>query len=177
MELIYEPLHTSSEQKIIQELYEDAFPKDERREFEEILQLARMEELSVWDIRYNERSIGIISVWIFKGFAYIEHFAIDKTWRGKGFGTCVFRDIYRLFQGKIILEVEPPSNEKAKQRIRFYEQSGMTMTDYVYIQPPYSPKQNPVPLKIMVGKEMPANTNQLKPFIEQILKRVYRVNI
>jgi len=49
----------------------------------------------------------------------------------------------------VILEVEPPDAELARQRIRFYEQEDFVLNQTVFVQPPYSSQQKTVELRLM----------------------------
>ena len=49
----------------------------------------------------------------------------------------------------IILEVEPPTEEIAVRRVRFYERNGFFFNDYPYIQPSMGEGRKETPLFLM----------------------------
>ena len=93
--------------------------------------------------------IGLLTTWHFEAFIYIEHFAIASTLRSQGYGSEALKTLITT-QGKpIVLEAEPPTDDTTRRRIRFYERSGLTLYDFPYIQPAYTPTSNPVELRLM----------------------------
>jgi GNAT superfamily N-acetyltransferase len=174
MELIYDTLCSLHNQNLVKKLYEESFPDNERRDFVELLRLIYTTDLfHAKAVFSGEVFIGFITFWTFQEFVYIEHFATNKLHRNKGYGSSIFREIYHRYQGKVILEVEPPDNETAKRRIHFYEQLGMILTDYPYIQPAYSPRQSPVPLRIMVGKSISTDRRNIQSLADRMVSCVY----
>jgi hypothetical protein len=73
---------------------------------------------------------------------------------------------------KVILEVEPPTDESSLRRINFYKTIGFKLNDHNYIQPPYDKNKKPVKMIIM---SYPNNINYSE-FIDirkQMHTRVY----
>lgn len=93
--------------------------------------------------------IGLLTTWHFEKFIYIEHFAITPTLRSQGYGSEALRAFISQQQCPIVLEAEPPTDEFSTRRIGFYERSGLTLYDFPYIQPAYTPESNPVELRLM----------------------------
>ena len=112
--------------------------------------------------------LGLLTTWHFEEFIYIEHFAIDPNLRSQGYGTEAIKAFIKE-QGKpIILEAEPPTDDITRRRIRFYERSGLTLYDFPYIQPAYTPTSNPVELRLMGT----LNTNDTPlPLVSKMLHR------
>ena len=154
-------------------VYHTSFPIDEQRPIESIAHLIEHDERFVayavindndnenedqpsgWHTKHyalnttQEHFLGLLTTWHFEEFIYIEHFAIDPNLRSQGYGTEAIKAFIKE-QGKpIILEAEPPTDDITCRRIRFYERSGLTLYDFPYIQPAYTPTSNPVELRLM----------------------------
>ena len=97
----------------------------------------------------QEYLLGLLTTWHFEEFIYIEHFAIDPDLRSRGYGAEALKTFIAQQQCPIVLEAEPPTDELSTRRIRFYERCGLTLYDFPYIQPAYTPESNPVELRLM----------------------------
>ena len=152
-------------------VYHTSFPIDEQRPIESIVHLieheeryvayavvndnendndaAKLQAKSQEPIAMSQRPLGLLTAWSFEEFIYIEHFAIAPTLRSQGYGTEALRTFIKEQRKPIILEAEPPTDDITRRRIRFYERSGLILYDFPYIQPAYTPKSNPVELRLM----------------------------
>ena len=141
----------------IQDLYESAFPRDERRDFSVFLNLLKSD--SRFRVRIGTdgecgRFLCFISYWNFGDFCYIEHFAVVPELRGHGIGKAAMRDFFNNAGKRVILEVEPPADGITRRRIALYESMGYVLWDsYRYTQPPYAPHLNALELKLMTYGE------------------------
>ena len=97
----------------------------------------------------TQHPLGLLTTWHFEKFIYIEHFAIDPNLRSQGYGTEAINTFIQEQDKPIILEAEPPTDDITRRRIRFYERCGLTLYDFPYIQPAYTPESNPVELRLM----------------------------
>ena len=97
----------------------------------------------------QENLLGLLTTWHFEEFIYIEHFAIDPDLRSRGYGAEALKTFIAQQQCPIVLEAEPPTDKLSTRRIRFYERCGLTLYDFPYIQPAYTPESNPVELRLM----------------------------
>lgn len=150
------PLRSSSRNiSWVKRLYTDAFPIEERRPWD-----ALIDKLSDSGSHFHIMAIysrghlsGFISWWEMNDFRYIEHFAVDTRLRGSGIGA---KAITRFVtQGSpVILEVEPADTGlMAARRINFYKRCGFTPhPGFPYIQPPYAPGLPSMPLMLMTAK-------------------------
>ena len=78
-----------------------AFPIEERRDTDEQKYYTDHKENFYYNIITDkEKFIGIITYWDMQSFYYIEHFAIDKDLRGKGYGQQVLNKLKKLLKGK-----------------------------------------------------------------------------
>ena len=91
----------------------------------------------------------MLTTWHFDTFIYIEHFAIASTQRSQGHGSEALKAFIHEHGKPIVLEAEPPTDALRIRRIKFYERSGLTLYDFPYIQPAYTPESNPVELRLM----------------------------
>lgn len=159
----------------ILDLYNDSFPIDERR--------SKMGLSSLFDKRIafrclalSEKShfLGFIIFWEFQNFAFVEHFAIMPTERGKSYGTQALNKIMKALSKPIVLEVELPETENAKRRIAFYENLNFNLCKNPYAQPAYNPESESVPMYLMCSNEkfLEDNFDFVK---KQIYKEVYSI--
>ncbi len=130
-------------------IYIDSFPPDERREWQKLKELINHPNFEISQILYNKEAIGLIVIWNFSDFSFIEHFAIRESARGKGIGNEVLRQIIEEKATRVIVEVEEPTNVSACRRIAFYNRLGFSDYDGIYYQPAYSPDKKKVKMLIM----------------------------
>jgi len=130
-------------------LYLTAFPASERRTGAEWRsQLRKGDPFHLFFIAKEKHFAGFISFWDFAEFTYVEHFAIEVTTRGGGIGGTAI-DALRLQKPRLVLEVEPPTDETARRRIGFYGRHGFRLSASPYLQPPYRKGGKWLPLMLM----------------------------
>lgn len=132
-------------------VYHTSFPIDEQRPITDIARLIEEDNRFVAYAITDKQGVfvGLLTTWHFNDFIYIEHFAIEPTLRSQGYGAETLSTFIEEQQKAIVLEAEPPTDELSRRRIGFYQRCGLTLYDYPYIQPAYTPESNPVPLRIM----------------------------
>ena len=133
----------------VKQIYIDSFPADERREWPELNQVLHNSIFSLTPIMKQQKIIGLISTWNLHDLLFIEHFAIEKTFQGKGLGSQVLTRIIHAKSVRVVVEVEPPTNELSQRRITFYERLGFSTCEITYWQPPYSPDKIKVKMLLM----------------------------
>lgn len=150
-------------------LYEQSFPPEERRDWCALP--VDNPAFKLWaivddDIDEEPVEVGLVTVWEFDGFSYVEHFAVQPGLRGAGVGSWVLSQL----REPVILEVEPAgSTPEAERRIRFYERNGFRVLDVPYVQPPYSPELSELELKLMLRGDI----EDIDAVIKTIHKNVY----
>lgn len=152
--------------------YEESFPIDERRSFNELIALLSYPDMHLCALVHEQQLAGFILYWHWEEVVFIEHFAIDPEQRGKQFGQHALALLLRIECRYFILEVERPTDEMSRRRVRFYERQGFVLTDFDYVQPPYQPEKAAVPMRLM---SIPAIADQ-ETFdrLSQLIKeRVY----
>ncbi len=132
------------------ELYESAFPPDERRDAErQRATFKRPEYAMLAALDEKNALVGLLSVWEFEGFVFMEHMAVKEPLRGKGLGTEIINAYMSTCRKNVVLEVELPGTDVQKRRIVFYERLGFKRNSHGYIQPSYGPGKKPVPMLLM----------------------------
>ncbi|MDP2115586.1 MAG: GNAT family N-acetyltransferase [Bacteroidota bacterium] len=153
----------------LKQIYFDSFPPDERRDWSEIKELLQHSGFILNKVLEDQELVGLISVWNFHGFVFIEHFAILESKRGKGIGSQALKQVIAENLKPIIVEVEEPVTDDARRRIAFYESADFSVCEGIYYQPPYSPDQNKVKMLLMSFPE-----KILPPEFDEIKTRIYR---
>lgn len=137
----------------IENLLHESFPEGERRE--DSRQRYNVDNNSLFTtylINDEEAdiSVGVITVWKFKKFCYVEHLATSPNIRNKGYGNKIIRTLLDGCKDiTVVLEVELPEDEMSKRRIGFYERNGFRLCTKDYLQPPYSLGGKPIPMYLM----------------------------
>lgn len=162
---------TTIADEAIKDLYEDAFPKEERRPWDQQLLLITSGKLQLLRIVSNDTFAGFIFYWRLPGFSFIEHFAIQPGARGGGAGTQIML-LMEAELGGIVLEVEPPVTEQAIRRISFYERLGYKAFTASYYQPSYYPGHPPLELRLM-QKGLTPGTADFQTIKDRLYKYVY----
>jgi GNAT superfamily N-acetyltransferase len=159
----------------VEKLLTDSFPPNEYRDLTDF-QLFTDNNLLFHNniILEKDKLIGFLSYWNFVDFYYVEHFAIEKSMRGKGYGAFSLFLLKRIVNVPIVLEVEPPINHEALRRIRFYRRQGFELWNNYYEQPPYRPTDKPYPMLLMVygGLNSEKDFNRVK---QTIYREVYNI--
>jgi ribosomal protein S18 acetylase RimI-like enzyme len=172
---IYDPL--DPELFFVRELYQQAFPVKERRGWQQLLSLLEKEPDMFLDcIRDEGQTIGFIIWWKMGNWAFIEHFAVSVTKRGKNYGSRVITHYLDAAAADLLLEVEPPDNEDARRRVMFYQRLGMVLLDYDYRQPSYREVGVSYPLRLMSSKtDLDPNTPDFEKLVKSVKAKVYHV--
>ena len=125
---------------------------------------------------------------------YIEHFAIDPSYRNGQLGSSVLNYFLTTYCPNIksksreeypelklvVLEVErpinPSSDELSARRIRFYERLGFSLLNFDYHQPPYHSGNEFIPMHLM-SFGTPPNNATFSIIKSHIFKYVYGLTI
>lgn len=164
------PLADSDHPHFARELFEDAFPKEERPPFEELKN--RPSNFHFMVATNDDDPIGILSYWTFEEFVYVEHFAIDEELRNNGFGKAVFLNFMLQNTDQVVMEVELPHDEVSEHRIDFYASMGLTQNSQDYFQPSYHGDDTRVPMMIMSKFEL--DDDEFAQMREILYREVYK---
>ncbi len=144
------------------ELYTHSFPTDEQRTLN--MHLKAIENNRFCPYVYTSEQSELLAIcfyWEFTDFIYLEHFAVNPTFRNKGIGSEILNAL--TSQNKpIILEIEPPIDLQQKQRLKFYQRSNFTQTGYTFKQLKYQLNSNEVLLELLCNQ--PMNNNLFEKF-------------
>ena len=120
----------------VDRLYESAFPLHEKRD-----KAAKARafshahyQLQAW---FDEQQfIGMIGVWNFRDYSYIEHLAVNPLLRGQGYGKRMLSQFLQQ-SPQTILEIDPLTTEIAHKRLHFYQSLGFQVNPFVHHHPTY----------------------------------------
>ena len=149
---------TADDLNVLNDLYSSSFPAEERRPWGSIVSPATAGCPELFAIIADGRLAGMLTLWSFDRFAYVEHLAVDPGLRGSGIGSTAMRELIEKVGNKpVVLEIEPPvdSLPETVPRHNFYRSLRFDTIDTGYIQPPYSPGLPSVPLHLMATTALP----------------------
>lgn len=139
----------------VRQIYTTSFPAAEQRPWSRIVaptDSAGPQLLGIYDTAVSDEPLGLVTLWLFDTFNYIEHFAIDPRRRSGGIGGVTLGLIADTYPHPTVVEVEKPDEgPEAVRRIGFYERNGYAVLSEDYIQPPYSDGLPSVPLTLMMN--------------------------
>lgn len=128
-------------------LYRVSFPLHEQREAASQAAILAHPDYHFTLLRDGDTFIGDLLYWETPEFRYVEHFCIEPALRGQGFGS---RALAMLPDDRpVILEIDPPTDEIAQRRQRFYERCGFTANPFPHVHPPYHADTHGHPLVLM----------------------------
>lgn len=172
MQISFKKIVSEAEFEVIKNLYLTAFPPNERREFEELINQIYNDECNINLILVGEKIAGFIILWNFAEFVFLEHFAVEPDLRGLGVGERTLAEINSLYQKTVILETELPNDEISRRRIGFYERNGFYLLERHYFQPSYDGIKPEVEMKLMCTSAK-ISSEKLEKYIRQIKEKVY----
>ncbi|MBS4535653.1 GNAT family N-acetyltransferase [Clostridium sp. D2Q-14] len=138
-----------NELNYIWDIYNSSFPEDEKRSIELQKKILKDSRYSFRPLKDKDEIVGFIAIWDLDDFIFIDHYAIDKKYRGKGYGKRFLKELLNEFNKMIVLEVEKPENDIAKRRIKFYEELNFYLNNFSYKQPAYEKNKKSVTLLVM----------------------------
>lgn len=118
-------------------LYETSFPISEQRTLEHQQTALRSPLFHFMAYLEAENIIGLMGYWEFEDYLYIEHYAIDPTLRGQGYGSKILQTLIQDTDKTIILEIDEPQDEISIRRLHFYQRLGFVSNPYVHPLPRY----------------------------------------
>lgn len=130
-------------------IYQEAFPFDERRLLAVQTQVMKNPAYHFDIVMEEQQLIGIILWWDFDAYRYIDHFATATAHRNKGYGKLILEKFKGDNKKSILLEVELPDTAINKRRIKFYERLGFKLNMHHYKAPALSAQQSPLEFLLM----------------------------
>ncbi|MCD7745711.1 MAG: GNAT family N-acetyltransferase [Lachnospiraceae bacterium] len=99
----------SLDKAFILDLYQNAFPEEERKPFSLIERKAVMGEMEILLITEEKKRIGFAIMAYGDRIVLMDYFAISQKWRGQGYGSAALERIQGLYSDRqLFLEVEKP---------------------------------------------------------------------
>ena len=156
-------------------LLEASFPPDEYRAREDQRRLLDDPAYHPYVLAdSHDAPRGLVTVWDFDSFAYIEHLAVAPELRCGGRGATLLQAAFDLHPKRFCLEVELPETELARRRIGFYERNGLYLNaEYAYMQPSLGAGRRSIPLLLMTSGGV-ASPETLDHIRDTLYARVYR---
>ena len=151
----------------------DAFPYEERRDESDEKKCFLKSQFNFCEITDDGESVGLIVFWVFSKFLFVEHIAINKEIRSKGYGSKTFELLKTQYNLPIILEAESPETEMQKKRIKFYENLGFKVNSYSYTQPSYHNEES-VPLMVLSFPQL-LSESEFEEFFKTTREIVYGI--
>ena len=131
------------------QLYESAFPHEERRALaDHALAMAHEPHFVCLHLRDSQGFVGILFYWVLSQCVYVEHLAIAPARRGQGLGKAALK-LLQQHELPIILEIEPVTDAATARRLRFYEGAGFHRLAAVHYQLPYHRGEPPLRLELL----------------------------
>jgi len=162
---------TSPEDYRIQEIfrsYSVTFPKDERREWDQLTALFKNPNAKIISVLHDSKNIGYLIIWELSCFVFVEHFEVFSQFRNQRLGSHITEYLFKNYP-KIILETEPQHlNENAQRRFSFYQKNGFYLIDEMYIQPSYGEGKKPLDLWLLSNYH-PENIDEVKDEIYDVV--------
>ena len=135
MDLEYVNFLSSKSKNRIKSLYIKSFPKEERYPFWVLSLCARGKNTEFYAIYENKELIGMEYILKYENTVYLFYLAINKRYRGRGYGSKILKDLIKRYEGKIvILCIERPDkdceNIKSKRK-EFYIKNDFYSTNKI----------------------------------------------
>ena len=153
-------------------IMEKSFPKAEYRPYEKQYALLDDPTYNITVLKDESKIIAFIAVWQLCGFDFVEHLAVDPSYRGKSIGSCFMKEYLANNTNKTVFEVEDKDDDISKRRVGFYERLGFVLTNAKYIQPTLSGVNDIIPLRLMCYP----NEFDTEYTVNKIFKKIYKKN-
>lgn len=168
--LQFTPLQTTDKDySFVENLLHESFPEAERRD--DVGQRDNVDncaDFTCYLISDDELLVGLITVWKFAGFSYVEHLATSPSVRNKGYGRKIMEVLQQQFPGVIILKWRNRGRMESP-RIGFYQRCGFSLCEKEYVQPSYRKGGETLPMFLMY-----AGTETIDKEFESIRNEIYR---
>ena len=156
-------------------IYEEAFPIEERRPWEELFGTEPWEHIT-WLIALDTIPIGFAVGWELPSAHYFEYLVIDSSHRGQGLGSKVLEILSYKYDNEypVVLECEPAGyTPMAERRLAFYARHGLHPLPFAYKQPPYGEDLPWVELHLLSNRAMDScSYEQIRSEIHRLVYKV-----
>ena len=123
---------SEAEWELLERLYTEAFPDNERKPFEMIREKHRKKRTDVWVVDEDGEFSGLAITMNSADLVLLDYFAICREKRGNGLGSASLKALFEKYRGKrFFLEVESlavvaDNTEERCRRKQFYRNNGMS---------------------------------------------------
>jgi GNAT superfamily N-acetyltransferase len=147
-------------------LYENSFPKEERRTFNEQETVSKDEKYKALGIIKDNELLAILFFWIFDKNVFIEHFAVNSAFRGQSFGSKILKSFLSKYEN-VVLEIELIKDEICERRLNFYKKFDFIVNEYKHFQIPFRKDSKELELLLLSYKK-PLSKEQYKSLYIQM---------
>ena len=152
------------------ELYESAFPVEERRDDQEQQRVIKKADYHFDLIMVDDTFVGVMLYWETDGFVFLEHFTTIPELRGRGYGKSAL-ELLKAKDKIILLEIEPPIDDITQRRYNFYKRCGFVMNSHYHIQAKYHLGDEDLELKVLSYPRM-LSSNEYLSFYEYMTREI-----
>lgn len=156
----------------VEELLEEAFPVEERRDMAEMWQLLGTSSMELLTLEEGTQVQGLLMLWHLEGLVFLENFAVSPSLRGQGMGAKMLEYVWDRWNKPMLLEVEPPEGQMQRRRIGFYERNGFYLNHYPYQMPCLHGDGPSLPLLLM-SRPAPLTDQEARQVAERLYQEVY----
>lgn len=123
---------SEAEWELLERLYTEAFPDNERKPFGMIREKHRKKRTDVWVVDEDGKFSGLAITMNSADLVLLDYFAICREKRGNGLGSASLKALFEKYRGKrFFLEVESlavvaDNTEERRRRKQFYRNNGMS---------------------------------------------------
>lgn len=167
------PLAESGHPHFAKDLFESAFPDEERPPFGEIKKRDKTRFHFLVATMGDDEPLGILTYWDFEDFIYVEHFAIHEDLRDQGLGKAVFLNFLSQQTKQVVLEVEIPHNEVSDHRVEFYGSMGLFLNQQEYWQPSYNKKKHELAVQMYIMTKYEVDDDEFDEIRRVLYQNVY----
>lgn len=121
----------------IRNLYETAFPENERRDLEDLID-ENSEGMEFFSFCDEDRFIGILSLLSYKDLTHIMYLAVSEEYRNCGYGSNIlkwlkeFKSSQRIIADLERIMPDAENNDQRKRRNGFYIRNGFSPSGVCY---------------------------------------------
>ena len=168
--LQFTPLQTTDKDySFVENLLHESFPEAERRD--DVAQRDNVDNCAAFTcylISDDELLVGLITVWKFAGFSYVEHLATSPSVRNKGYGRKSWKSSAAI-PGSHYSGSGETGGRMESPAYRFYQRCGFSLCEKEYVQPSYRKGGETLPMFLMY-----AGTETIDKEFESIRDEIYR---
>lgn len=116
----------------VKQLYNKAFPAEERAPFLMLVLNSRKKSVDFWSVSCNGQWAGLLYVVNYRDLSYLFYLAVDEKLRGNGIGSAVLKSAQNLYSGRrlfLAIEQLDENAENYDERLRrknFYIRNGFS---------------------------------------------------